>query len=236
MNEQGNDNACGQAAASATGRQAGQYRPQLAIYHPNGKGTGGAAKIDLHPAHDASAGCLMLKLASQCAVGGQSGGVAQFARFDWENAISVKLDFNDICAILQVFGGECESLCDGHGLYHRTARASTKIAMRHIIDPHPGYSLDLYRTSSDGSECRAHLMLSQAEAAGLRAAIMGSMSTICFGIPMLIEHDTSAYQALSRSWRAARHNGIPAERQPKPSVTPRRQRLCHPTCPADNIG
>ena len=195
MNEQNNDNAFEQTAASATSRQAGQYRPQLAIYHPNGKGTGGAAKIDLHPAHDASAGCLMLKLANQCAVGGQSGGATQFARFDWENAISVKLDFNDICAILQVFGGECESLCDGHGLYHRTARASTKIAMRHIIDPRPGYSLDLYRTSSDGSEGRTHLMFSQAEAEGLRAAIMGSMSTICFGIPMVIEHDTSAYRA-----------------------------------------
>ena len=193
MNEQRNDSTQGQAAPAA--RQQGQFRPQLAIYHPNGKGTGGAAKIDLHPAHDATAGCMMLKLASQCAVGGQSGGAAQFARFDWENAIVVKLDFNDICAILQVFGGECESLCDGHGLYHRTARASTKIALRHIIDPRPGYSLDLYRTLADGAESRAHLMLSQAEAEGLRAAIMGSMSTICFGIPMVIEHDTSAYRA-----------------------------------------
>lgn len=193
MNEQENGSARGPEAAAA--RQQGQFRPQLALYHPNGKGTGGAAKIDLHPAHDATPGCMMLKLASQCAVGGRQGGAEQFARFDWENAITVKLDFNDICAILQVFGGECESLCDGHGLYHRTARATTKIMMRHIIDPRPGYSLDLYRTAADGVESRAHLMLSQAEAEGLRAAMAGSMSTICFGIPMVVEHDTAAYRA-----------------------------------------
>ena len=30
----------------------GQYRPNLAFYHANAKGTGCALKLSLHPAHD----------------------------------------------------------------------------------------------------------------------------------------------------------------------------------------
>ena len=177
-------------------RLPGAFRPQLAIYHPNGKGTGGAAKLDLHPAHDDTEGCIMLRLASQRAIGGQAAGEQQFARFGWDDAITVKLGFADICAILQVFNGECESLGDGRGLYHRTTRASTKIVLRHLVDPRPCYSLELYRTlAADGSETRAHLLISSAEAEGLRAAILGSMSVVCFGIPMLIPRDTTAYRA-----------------------------------------
>ena len=185
-----------QTTPSAPERQPGAFRPQLAIYHPNGKGTGGAAKLDLHPAHDDTEGSLMLRIANQSAIGGQAGGVQQFARFDWENAITVKLGFADLCAILQVFNGECESLGDGRGLYHRTARASTKIVLRHLVDPRPCYSLELYRTiTADGSEARAHLLISSAEAEGLRAAILGSMAVVCFGIPTVIPRDTTAYRA-----------------------------------------
>lgn len=165
------------------GQKRGSFRPQLALYHPNGKGTGGAAKFELHPAHDASAGCVMLKMASQSAVGSSAGDVPQFARFDWDNAITVKLDFADISSMLQVFNGECESLGDGRGLFHRSAKAATKISMRHVVEPRSGYSLDLYRTlSADSSEARAHMLITQTEAEGLRAAILGSMSAICFGV------------------------------------------------------
>jgi hypothetical protein len=169
-----------QTATSERNRTA--FKPQLVIYHPNGKGTGGAAKFELHRAHDSSAGCIMLKMASQCAIGSRSGETPQFARFDWENAITVKLDFSDISAMLQVLNGECESLGDGHGLYHRSAKAATKIAMRHVLEPKSGYSLDLYRTMTvDNGETRTHLLITPTEAEGLRAAILGSMSAICFG-------------------------------------------------------
>ena len=38
----------------------GQYRPSLTFYHPNGKGTGGALEMELHPAHGSTGGCIML--------------------------------------------------------------------------------------------------------------------------------------------------------------------------------
>ena len=68
--------------------------------------------------------------------------------------------------------------------------------LRHLVDPRPCYSLELYRTlAANGGETSAHMLISSAEAEGLRAAILGSMSVVCFGIPMLVQHDTTAYRA-----------------------------------------
>lgn len=173
----------------------GHFRPNLTFYHPNAKGTGGAISLNLHPAHDDVGGSIMAKVANQTAVADRRGPNPTFARFDWENAICVKLDFNDLCKILQVFRGECESIDDGRGLYHRSPAGATRIVLRRLVTPVPGYSLELYRTRADGvSEANAHLLISPTEALGLCEAISGSMSLICFGIPMLVAHDTSAYR------------------------------------------
>ena len=189
-------------AAARPAPAAGLYRPSLTFYHPNAKGTGCAASMDLHPAHDGVDGCLMMKVACQASVGDARAAKPTFARFDWERAIRVKLDFNDLCQVLQVLRGACESIADGRGLYHRSPKAATRIVLRHLVEPVVGYSLELYRTPSDGSgESRAHMLLTPAEALGLCEAIAGSMSVICFGIPMLVSHDTSAYREKAREVR-----------------------------------
>ena len=180
----------------------GQYRPSLRFYHPNGKGSGGAAEMVLHLAHGNVNGCIMLKVANQSAVGDRRAPVPTFARFDWENAICVKLDFNDLCRMLQVFRGECESIDGDRGLFHQTSKAATKIQLRHLIEPICGYSLEVYRNSREGdANTHGHIILTPAEALGLSEAIAGSMSVISFGIPMLVEHDTSAYEAQERRFR-----------------------------------
>ena len=194
-------NATPAPAARAAAR--GPYRPNLTFYHPNAKGTGCALSLNLHPAHDDVDGSIMMKVANQSAVGDSRGPEPTYARFDWERAICVKLDFGDLCQVLQVFRGECESIGEGRGLYHRSPKAATRIVLRHLVEPISGYSLELYRTPVGGAgESRAHLVLTPAEAHGLCEAIAGSMSVICFGIPMVIAHDTSAYQ---ESVREARH-------------------------------
>ena len=170
----------------------GQYRPTLAFYHPSPKGTGCAAQWELHPAHDRTDGSIMLKIANQMTVGNRLGPNPTFPHFDWENRICVKLDFNDLCQMLQVFRGECESIGEGRGLYHRTAKAATKIVLRHLVDPTPGYSLEVYRTPTNGGEeAQAHLFLNPAEALGLCESIAGSLYLVSFGIPMLIPHAAS---------------------------------------------
>ena len=177
----------------------GQFRPSLRFYHATPKGTGCAATLELHPAHDDTDGCIMMTAMNQMTVGNRMGPNPTFARFDWENRICVKLDFNDLCAVLQVLRGECESINGDHGLYHRTARAATKIQLRHQVDPVSGYSLELYRTpAGGGEESHAHLLLSSAEALGLCESIAGAMYLVSFGIPMLVPHDTTAYRRETR--------------------------------------
>ena len=182
----------------------GTYRPKLAFYHASPKGTGCAATLELHPAHDDVDGSIWLCAANQMTIGNRMGPNPTFPRFDWENRICVKLDFSDLCAMLQVLRGECESVNGDHGLYHRTAKAATKIQLRHQVDPVSGYSLELYRTpAGGGEESHAHLLLSSAEALGLCESIAGAMYLVSFGIPMLVPHDTSAYQAAARDMRHA---------------------------------
>jgi len=182
----------------------GRYRPRFAIYHPNTKGTGGAARFELHPAHDNTDGCVMMQLARQSSVGDMRGSAPVYPRFDWEGSVRVKLDFNDLTKMLQVFRGEIESLEDGKGLYHRSPKAATRIVLRHVLEPRPGYAIETYRTASDGgAETNARIFLPPNEALGLSAAIEASMSVICFGIPMLVPHDTSAYKAETRAMMSA---------------------------------
>lgn len=164
-----------------------RYRPGLAFYHPNGKGTGSAVRMELHPAHDDVDGSIFLSAANQLTVGDRNGPHPTFPRFDWENKLVVKLDFTDLCKILQVFRGECESLEGGKGLYHRTAQFATHINLRHLVEPVPGYSLELYRGSSRKDEDRrVHVQFSDWEALGLAESISGSMAVVSFGIPMVI--------------------------------------------------
>ena len=180
----------------------GSYRPKLAFYHASPKGTECAATLELHPAHDDVDGSIWLCAANQMTIGNRMGPNPTFPRFDWENRICVKLDFNDLCAMLQVFRGECESINGDHGLYHRTAKATTKIRLRHLVDPVSGYSLELYKTpAGGGEESRAHLLLSSAEALGLCESIAGAMYLVSFGIPMLVPHDTTAYRREAREAR-----------------------------------
>ncbi len=200
MNEQ---TTAGSASAAVEPRR---YRPRLALYHANGKGTGGALQLELHPAHDNTDGCIMMQLANQMTVGDLRGPNPTYPRFDWEGAVCVKLDFNDLTKILQVLRGECESLEDGKGLYHRSPRASTRIVLRHMVEPRPGYMLEVYRNGlaqNPAEEKSARVFLPPNEALGVMAAIEGSMSVVCFGIPMVVPHDTSAYRAAVREARNA---------------------------------
>ena len=185
-------------------RPLGQYRPNLAFYRANPKGTGCAVKMNLHPAHDDTDGCIMLTMANQLTVGNRMGPNPTFPTYDWEHAITVKLDFNDLTQVLQVLRGETESINEGKGLYHRSPRGVTSIRLSHLVDPVPGYVLDISRkTAKEGEEDRAHFMFGPAEALGLCEAIAGSIYIVAFGIPMLVPHDTAAYKSEAKAMRHA---------------------------------
>ena len=160
--------------------------PALTMYHPNGRGTGSAIRMELHPAHDDTAGSIMATIATQLTTGNCTGSMPVYPKFDWDGAITVKLDFTDISKMLQVFRGECESLEYGRGLFHKSTRGTTKIILNHIVEPINGYMLEVYRKTSDSEDSNARIFLSPYEALGLATAIESSMGVICFGIPMVI--------------------------------------------------
>lgn len=181
-----------------------RFRPTLAFYHPNARGTGGALKMELHPAHDEVDGSIMAMFARQLTVGDRSAMPPVFPTFDWDNLICVKLDFNDLTKMLEVFRGVKESLENGKGLYHTSPKGVTKIQLRHMVEPDSGYSFEVYRTPPGASESvNARLVLSSNEAYGLAIAIEDSLGAICFGIPMVIPRDKSAYKKRVREMRDA---------------------------------
>ena len=178
----------------------GAYRPKLAFYHATPKGTGCAVTWALHPAHDDADGSIWLRVANQMTVGNRVGPNPTFPTFDWENAMTVKFDFNDLCQVLQVLRGECESVNGEKGLFHRAPCGMTNIRFSHLVDPTPGYRLEVYRSSRPGGAEDAHAQLTfgSAEALGLCEAIAGSMYLVGFGIPMLVPHDTATYRREAR--------------------------------------
>ena len=162
----------------------GKYRPRMRFFHPNSKGTGCALSLELAPAIGNDEGFIMVTVANQASVGNRQGQNPVFPTFDWEGALTVKLGFEDLCKMLQVLRGECESVGEGKGLYHCYANASTVISFRHLVEPVPGYALGVRRTYADGKESRAAIILSSWEALGLCESIAGSMGAICFGVPV----------------------------------------------------
>ena len=178
MNE--NTNAQSPAAAG--------FRPRLSYYHANAKGTGSAINFELHPAHwgpdGNTEGSIFASFANQKTVGVRNGPETVFPSFDWKNKLTMRLTISDISQMLMVFRGMQESVCDGKGLFHRSSRYTTVIKFDHRIEPFPGYTLEVYRKSLDGSDQRhAFISFSPAEAVGLSLAIEQSMGVIAFGIP-----------------------------------------------------
>ena len=159
-------------------------RPRLALYHANAKGTGCAIRLELHPANAGIDGSIFCTFAAQKTVGNRLGPNPTFPTFDWTGAHTVKLAFDDLTKMQQVFRGECESINGDRGLWHLTANGNTRIVLRHLVDPVPGYSLEVYFCPAGGSDERRWLLLLQpSEALGISEVISGSMYLVAFGVP-----------------------------------------------------
>ena len=163
------------------------YRPRLTFYHANGKGTGSAAQFEVVPACSERDGVIYLTLASQksIATGVDDQGKRQYATFDWQNRVIVKLNFNDLCQMLQVFRGPVTAIADGKGLYHNSRNMTTMINLTQQAEPYSGLALDVSRRSKDESDSavRVRIVFNSAEAFGLGAVIEQSLGIIAFGIP-----------------------------------------------------
>ncbi len=162
-------------------------RPTWTMYKPNGKGTGSALRLELHPAHDQTNGSIFATLAPQKTVGLSNGTERTLPTFDWEKTITIKFDIMDLTQILQVLRGCTESIADGKGLFHRSTTANAVIKFEHRIEPVPCYVLDVSRKPFDGDVERICFTLRTAEAFALSEVIANALLYVAFGIPMVNE-------------------------------------------------
>ena len=140
--------------------------------------------MKLRPADATHDGFIVVSFANQMTVGNPTGDNPTFPRFDWENRVDVVLDFNDLCAILQVLRGETESIREGRGILHKYKTCHRKIQLRHLVDPVCGYLFEVVESSANGGGDKSmRMLLSPAESLGICEAITGSMHLIAFGSP-----------------------------------------------------
>lgn len=159
-------------------------RPRLEFDHPNTRGTGCAMVMALSPADSTQNGFIAVSIANQMTVGDPTGDNPTYPTFDWENSVDFVLDFNDLCAILQVLRGETESIREGRGIFRKYKECCQNIKFSHIVEPVCGYMFEVVEVSANGGEKkRVHMLLSPAESLGICESIAGSMCLIAFGSP-----------------------------------------------------
>lgn len=159
------------------------YPRKLTFYHPTGAGNGTAMQIEprLNTADTDRYNCFFLEMARQKTASSRTAGGKTPATFDWENKLTVKLDFFDICEFLNVLEGRSE--CVGgerKGLYHENGKATTMITLQRKTDK-PGYFLGLSRKDKQGGQpIRLGISLGESEAVGLRCIFQTSLLMIAF--------------------------------------------------------
>ena len=161
-------------------------RTRKVFYHPNGKGTGSALQLELHPAHEDTEGSVFLTMAPQRTIGMRTADDTVHPTFDWRNAVCLKLDLMDLAQILQVLRGVQESLADGKGLFHRSSNASAIIKFEHRIEPVPGYLLDVSKKPLTGDLMRVSFFFRPAEAFACALMLEQALVYVAFGIPTVI--------------------------------------------------
>lgn len=172
------------------------YPGRLGFYHPNGKGTGAAVRLELrlNRQREDRYGCFFLEVARQRTVG-RGSGPASRATFDWEHKATVKLGFLDICALLRVLEGEVERLGpEGKGLYHQNGATNTLITLQRSAN-RAGFYLGISRKESSSAEpMKAGILLSDIEALGLRCVFRDGLFPMVFLESRAREYPTSSVQ------------------------------------------
>ena len=158
-------------------------KPTWTMYHPNGKGTGSALRLELHPAHGQTDGSIFAAIAPQ-----KTSEAEPYPSMDWNKAISVKFDIIELAQILQVLRGYTESIADGKGLFHRTIKGNTVVKFEHRIEPVCGYMLVIAHKPIGGDDVVLMCFyMTQTEALALSEVIANAMLYVAMGIPMVNE-------------------------------------------------
>ena len=161
----------------------GAWPDRATICHPNARGTGSAVRFEMHPARGRVPGCLFVEMARQKSVASSGGMAPAFATFDWANKIVVKMGVNDIAQMVMVFRGMQESIMDGKGLFHRSAKANAVIKFMHQVEPSPGYIFSVSCKQFEGERKDGFFVFRPEEAVWFSCALEAMMGVLVFGVP-----------------------------------------------------
>jgi hypothetical protein len=167
------------------------YPQPLRFYHPSTNGRGAAMQIEprFSTGGDDRYNCFFLELAAQQTPPHQVDGKRVPATFNWQEKLAVKLDFSDICELLVVLEGKSEKVGGARGgLFHQTSTANTIISCQRADQG--GFLIGLSRKEADSAQAkRITIVLSEAEALGLRHVLQSSLFFLSF------------HQHLLRCWK-----------------------------------
>ena len=149
------------------------------IFHPNGKGMGSALTLELYKASEANVGKVILSITPQKPAVSETG-KPLFPTFNWESRTAIRLEVAEVELMLEVFAGETESIADGKGLRDIASGVSTTFRLRHIIDPVPGYVMEIAKRDGDETIKRA-ITLTMTEGRMLYHGLTASMGALMFG-------------------------------------------------------
>ncbi|MBA4389004.1 MAG: hypothetical protein C0404_13565 [Verrucomicrobia bacterium] len=158
-----------------------RFGQKLSIYHPSSAGTGAALRLEprVNRADSDNYNCFFLELAVQKTGASRDGDKRIPATFDWEKKLTVKLDFSDICELLAVLEGKVEKVGGQKGgLYHQNGAGSTVISLQK--SEKGGYYIGLSKKSGDAAAVRVGVLLSEAEAIGLRSVFQAGLFFVTF--------------------------------------------------------
>ncbi len=139
-----------------------QRLPQLPIYKPNSRGTGGVIRFGLNPYKEA----LFVDAAAQ--IGDK--------QFDWERKLTMKWGLSDIGAALAVLQGRQ----DEAKLFHQSEKANSafEIVARSEPDRAP-YLMSLSRQDAEDKSVRkVAIPVTHGEAAVLEAALRAAVGRL----------------------------------------------------------
>jgi hypothetical protein len=164
-------------------RTGNRRQGRLTYYHANGKGTGAVMQIDmrLNEGDERRYDCFFLTMARQKSVAAKVDGRDVPASFDWDGRVAVKLGFGDVCELLAVLEGRRDTAGQsGKGLYHASGDGSTIVEFSRQSD-REAYGLAVSRKGSDGAQVfRGQMILSDAEAIGLRCVFQQGLFFLSF--------------------------------------------------------
>lgn len=158
------------------------YKQGLRYYHPSASGRGAALQLEPHFSNQARDryNCFFLEMAAQQTSMGSSSDSQKHATFNWQDKLTVKLDFTDICELLVVLEGRSQRVGGARGgLFHQHGDVNTIISCQK--GDKSGYLLGLSRKDmQSGRTKRIHMLLSEAEAVGLRHVLQSSLFFLSF--------------------------------------------------------